>query len=131
MWTKHVVDAIVPFLVVHQCYDAKGPKDLPPAKTFEIWLPEDEALSISDTLKPKTMVSRCNAKISRRNLKTKHSAKGKGEMVHVVSIREPLLTTLKELHYNPYSICWLLSAAVPEEEKCQAVSDTGDVIAKG
>ena len=39
---KHVVEAIVPFLVVHQGYDAKGPKHLPPAKTFGIWLPEDE-----------------------------------------------------------------------------------------
>ena len=62
-WAKQVVEAIVPSLVVHQGYDAKGPKDLPPAKTFGIWLPEDEGLSISDTLTP---VSRCNAKISRR-----------------------------------------------------------------
>ena len=58
-WAKQVVEAIVPFLVVHQSYDAKGPKDLPSAKTFEIWLPEDEGLSISDTL---TLVSCCNAK---------------------------------------------------------------------
>ena len=72
-WAKRVVEAIVPSLVVHQGYDAKGPKDLPPAKTFGIWLPEDEGLSISDSL---TLVSRCNAKISRRDLETKHSAKG-------------------------------------------------------
>ena len=58
-WAKHVVEAIVPSLVVHQGYDAKGPKDLPLAKTFGIWLPEDDGLSISDTL---TLVSRCNAK---------------------------------------------------------------------
>ena len=45
-WAKHVVEAIVPSLVAHQGYDAKGPKDLPPAKTFAIWLPEDEGLSI-------------------------------------------------------------------------------------
>ena len=32
-----MVEAIVPFLVVHQGCDAKGPKDLPPAKTFGIW----------------------------------------------------------------------------------------------
>ena len=56
-WAKHVVEAIVPSLVVHQGCDAKSPKDLPPAKTFGIWLPEDEGLSISDTL---TLVSRCN-----------------------------------------------------------------------
>ena len=53
-WAKHVVEAIVPSLVVHQGYDAKGPKDLPLAKTFGIWLPEDDGLSISDTL---TLVS--------------------------------------------------------------------------
>ena len=41
-WAKQVVEAIVPSLVVHQGYDANGPKDLPPAKTFAIWLPEDE-----------------------------------------------------------------------------------------
>ena len=67
-WAKQVVEAIVPSVVVHQGYDAKGPKDLPPAKTFGIWLPEDEGLNLGvisdfrypyDTL---TMVSRCNAK---------------------------------------------------------------------
>ena len=26
-WSKHVVEAIVPSLIVHQGYDAKGPKD--------------------------------------------------------------------------------------------------------
>ena len=36
-WAKQVVEAIVPSLVIHQGYDAKGPKDLPPAKTFGIW----------------------------------------------------------------------------------------------
>ena len=60
----------------------------------------DEDLSISDTLK---LVSRCNAKISRRDLETKYSAKGNGGVLHVVSVREPLLTTLKELNYNPYA----------------------------
>ena len=99
-WAKQVIEAIVPSLVVHQGYDAKGPKDLPPAKTFGIWLPEDEGLNISDTL---TLVSRCNAKISRRDLETKHSAKGNRGMLHVVSVREPSLTTLKELNYNPYA----------------------------
>ena len=54
-YAKQVIEAIVPSLVVHQSYDAKSPKDLPPAKTFGIWLPEDEGLSISDTL---TLVSR-------------------------------------------------------------------------
>ena len=34
VWAKHVVEAIVPFLVGHQGYHAKGAKDLPPAKTF-------------------------------------------------------------------------------------------------
>ena len=38
-WAKHVVEAIQPSLVDHQGYDAKGPKDLPPAKIFGIWLP--------------------------------------------------------------------------------------------
>ena len=99
-WAKHVVEVIVPSLIVHQGYDAKGPKDLPPAKTLGIWLPEDEGLSISHTL---TLVSRCNAKISRRDLKTKHSAKGNGGVLHVGSVREPSLTTLKELNYNPYA----------------------------
>ena len=60
-WAKHVLEAIVPSLVVHQGYDAKGPKDLPLAKIFGIRLPEDDGLSISDTF---TLVSRCNAKIS-------------------------------------------------------------------
>ena len=96
-----MVEAIVPSLVVHQGYDAKGPKDMPPAKSFGVWMPEDEGLSISDTL---TLVSRCNAKISRRDLETKHSAKGNGGvLIHVVSVREPSLTTLKELNYSPYA----------------------------
>ena len=99
-WAKHVIEAIVPSLVGHQGYDAKRPKDLPPAKTFGIWLPDDEGSSISDTL---TLVSRCNAKISRKDLETKHSAKGNGGVLHVVSVREPSLTTLKELSYNPYA----------------------------
>ena len=34
-WAKHVVEAIVPFLIVHQGYDSKGPKDLPLAKPLE------------------------------------------------------------------------------------------------
>ena len=99
-WAEQVVEAIVPSLVIHQGYDAKGPKDLPPAKTFGIWLPEDEGLSISDTL---ALVSCCNAKITRMDLETKHSAKGNGGVLHVVSVWEPLLTTLKELNYNPYA----------------------------
>ena len=73
MWAKQVVKAIVPSLVVHQGYDAKGPKDLPPAKTFGIWLPEEEGLSISDTL---TLVSSCNAKISRKDLKQSIQRRG-------------------------------------------------------
>ena len=97
-WAKHVVEAIVPSLVGHQSYDAKRPKDLPPAKTFGSWLPDDEGSSISDIL---TLVSHCNAKISRKDLETKHSAKGNGRMLHVASVREPSLTTLKELNYNP------------------------------
>ena len=73
---------------------------MPPAKTFGIWLAEDESLSISGTL---TLVSRCNAKISRRDLETKHSAKGNGEVLHVISVRESSLTTLKELHCDPFT----------------------------
>ena len=99
-WAKHEVEAIVPSLVVHQGYDAKGPKDLPLAKTFGIWLPEDDGLSISDTL---TLVSRCNAKISCTDLETKHSAKWNEGVLHLVSVQEPSLTTLKELNYNPYA----------------------------
>ena len=97
---KHVVEAIIQFLVVHQVYDAKGPKDLPPAKTFGSWLPEDESSGISDTL---ALVSSCNAKISRKDLETKHLAKRNGGVLHVVSVRESLLSTLKELNHNPYA----------------------------
>ena len=78
-----MVEAIVPSLVVHQGYDAKGPKDLPLAKTFGIWLPEDDGLSISDNL---TLVSRCNAKISCTDLETKHSAKWNEGVLHLVSV---------------------------------------------
>ena len=99
-WAKHVVEAIVPSLVAHQGYDAKGPKDLPPAKTFGIWLPEDEGLSISDTL---TLVSDVMRKSVVGDLEAKHEAKGNGGVLHVVSVREPSLTTLKELHFNPYA----------------------------
>ena len=99
-WAKHVVEAIVPSLVGYQGCDAKGLKDLPPSKTFGIWLPEDEGSSISDTL---TLVSRFNAKIGGKDLETKHSAKGNGGVLHVVSVREPSLTTLKELNCNPYA----------------------------
>ena len=98
-WAKHVVEAIVPSLIVHQGYDAKGPKDLPLAKTFGIWLPEDDGLSISDNL---TLVSRCNAKISCTDLETKHSAKWNKGVLRLVCVQEPSLTTLKELNYNPY-----------------------------
>ena len=94
-WAKHMMEAVVPFLVDHQGYEAKGSKYLPPAKTFEIWLPEDEGLSITHILK---MVSRCNAKINRKDLEMNHSAKENGEMLHVVSVRKPSLTSLKELH---------------------------------
>ena len=62
-WAKHVIEAIVPSLVHHQGYNAKGQKDLLPTKTFGILLPVDEGSSISDTLR---LVSRCNAKISRK-----------------------------------------------------------------
>ena len=101
-----MVEAIVSSLVVHQSYDAKDPKkDLPLAKTFGIWLPEDDGLSISDTL---TLVSRCNAKISCTDLETNHSAKWNGGVLHVVSVREPSLTMLKELNYNPCAgYCWV------------------------
>ena len=92
-WAKHVVEAFAPSLVVHQGYDAKGPKDLPLAKTFGIWLPEDDGLSISDTL---TLVSRCNAKITRTDLETKHSAKWNEGVLHLVFVQEPSLTTLKD-----------------------------------
>ena len=84
-WAKHVVEAIAPSLVSHQGCNAKGPKDLPPAKTFGIWFPKDECLSITDTLK---LVSRSNAKISRKDLEIKHSAEGDGGVLHVVSVRE-------------------------------------------
>ena len=33
----------------------------------------------------------------------KHEAKGNGGVLHVVSVREPSLTMLKELHFNPYA----------------------------
>ena len=82
-WAKHVVEAIVPSLIVHQGYDAKGSKDLPLAKTFGIWLPEDDGLSISDNL---TLDSRCNAKISCTDLETKHSAKWNKGVLRLVSV---------------------------------------------
>ena len=121
---KHVLEAIVPFLVVHQCYDAKGPKDLPLAKTFGIWLPEDDGLSISDT--PYT-VSRSNAKISCTDLETKHSAKWNEGVLHF-SIRLGTFANHTEgTELQP--IRWLSAGSVPNEEKCQAVSESGDVIA--
>ena len=139
-WVKHVVEAIVPSLVGHQGYDAKGPKDLPPAKTFGIWLLEDESSSISDTL---TLVSRCNAKISRKDLKTKYSAKGNGGVLHVVSVREPSLTSLKELQYNPFAGYWRVqfqrkkgakqsqnpdtsSRSSKDDDTCEAIMDTAE-----
>ena len=42
-WKKHVVEAIELSLGDHQGYDAKSPKDLYLAKTFGIWLPEDNS----------------------------------------------------------------------------------------
>ena len=120
---KHVLEAIVPSLVVHQGYDAKGPKDLPLAKTFGIWLPEDDGLSISDTL---TLVSCCNAKISCTDLETKHSAKWNEGCY--VSIRSGTFANHTEgTELQP--IRWLSSGSVSKEEKCQAVSESEDVIA--
>ena len=113
-WAKQVVEAIVPSLVVHQSYDAKGPKkDLPLAKTFGIWLPEDDGLSISDTL---TLVSRCNAKIS---------CERRGATCSIRSGTFANYTEGTELQ----PIRWLSAGSVPKEEKCQAVSESGDVIA--
>ena len=99
-WAKHVGKAIALSLVDHQGYDAKGLKDLPPAKTFRIWLSEDEGLSITDTL---MLVSLCNAKISHMDLEVKQSAKGNEGLLHVVSVWVPSLTLLKELQYSPYA----------------------------
>ena len=70
-WAKHVVEVIVPSLVGHQRYNTKSLKDLSPAKTLRIRLPKDEVSSIFDIL---TLVSRCNAKISRKDLEAKHLA---------------------------------------------------------
>ena len=84
--TCGVAEAIAPSLVGHHGYDAKDPKDLPPVKTFGIWLQEDEGLSFTDTLYALpilTLVYRCIAKISRKDLETKHSAKGNGGVLHV------------------------------------------------
>ena len=36
-------------------------------------------------------------------METKHSAKGNQGVPHVVSVQERLVTTLKELRYNPYA----------------------------
>ena len=123
-WAKHVVEAIVPSLVVHQGYDAKGPKDLPLAKTFGIWLPEDDGLSISDTL---TLVSCSNAKISCTDLETKHSAKWNEGVLRLVSVPGTFANHTEGTELQP--IRWLSSGSVPKEEKCQAVSESGDVIA--
>ena len=46
MW----VEAIEPSLVGQKSNDAKSPKDLPATKTFKIWFPEDEDLSITEAL---------------------------------------------------------------------------------
>ena len=118
-WAKHVVEAIVPSLVVHQGYDAKGTKDLPLAKTFGIWLPEDDNLSISDTL---TLVSPVVMQKSVVQIwKQSNSAKWNEGVLHLVSVQEPSLTTLKELNYNPYAGY----RRVQFQKKCQAVSDSG------
>ena len=123
-WAKHVVEAIVPSLVVHQGYDAKGPKDLPLAKTFGIWLPEDDGLSFSDTL---TLVARCNAK----NLLYGFGNKAFSEVEQrgaTISIRSGTFANHTEgTELQP--IRWLSAGSVPKEEKCQAVSESGDVIA--
>ena len=37
------------------------------------------------------------------DLETKHSAKWNEGVLHLVSVQEPLLTTLKELNYNSYA----------------------------
>ena len=122
-WAKQVVEAIVPSLVVYQGYDAKGPKDLPPAKSFGVWMPEDEGLSISDTL---TLVSRCNAKISRRDFGNKAFSEGERRDA-TCSIRSGTFANHDEgTELQP--IRWLSSGSVPEE-KCLAVSESGDVIA--
>ena len=123
-WAKHVVEAIVPSLVVHQGYDAKGPKDLPLAKTFGIWLPEDDGLSTSDTL---TLVSRCNAKNQLYGFGNKAFSEVERRGA-TFSIRSGTFANHTEgTELQP--IRWLSSGSVPKEEKCQAVSQSGDVIA--
>ena len=123
-WAKHVVEAIVPSLVVHQGYDAKGPKDLPLAKTFGIWLPEDDGLNISDTL---TLVSRCNAKNQLYGFGNKAFSEVERRGA-TFSIRSGTFANHTEgTELQP--IRWLSSSSVPKEEKCQAVSESGDVIA--
>ena len=119
-----MVEAIVPSLIVHQGYNAKGPKDLPLAKTFGIWLPEDDGLSISDNL---TLVSRCNAKISCTDLKNKAFSKVERRGA-TFSIRSGTFANHTEgTELQP--IRWSSAGSVPKEEKCQAVSESGDVIA--
>lgn len=99
-WAKEVVRAIEPSLDNHQGYDAMGPKDLPPAKTFGIWIPEEEGVLITDIL---AMVDRCNSELHRKDMELKHTAKGAGGLLHIVAVREPSLTGLKELKFSPYA----------------------------
>ena len=113
-WAKHVLEAIVPFLVVHQRYDAKGPKDLPLAKTFGIWLPEDDGLSISDTL---TLVSRCNAKISCTDLENKafSEVERRGATFSIRSgtfVNHTEGTELQPIH-------WLSAGSVPKKKSAK------------
>ena len=99
-WAKSVVEAIAPSLADHQGYVARGPKDRPPEKTFGIWIPEEEGLSIIDVL---ALVDRCNAEVHRRDMEFKYKAKGSGGSIYVVAVREPSLTGLKNLEYAPYA----------------------------
>ena len=50
-WAKQCGWGYCTILGSSSSYDAKGPKDLPLAKTFGIWLPEDDGLSTSIPLR--------------------------------------------------------------------------------
>ena len=101
-WAKQVILAIEPSEENHPGYEARGPKDLPPAKTFGVWIPDDEETGIADLL---TLVDRCNSGIQRKHMEIRGLSKGKGGTLHIIGVREPSLAELKKLNYQPYAGC--------------------------
>lgn len=109
-WAKEVISGTQPKSAESHRYAAWGPNDLPPGKTYGVWLPERTKFSIKETL---SLVERCNAGLSAREMEPKWQTPGKGGVLHVVEVRGQSLESLKELNL----LVWAGASQIRFQEK--------------